>query len=91
MPIRILLFVLFAVALPTGCIFPRRESEVKLEEKKGTAYIKNEQKPYTGIIFKKNSNGQLCRETIYKNGKKHGIEKWYDRDGQLTRIFHESC
>jgi len=39
-------------------------------------------------------NGQLCYETSYVNGKKHGLVKWWKYNGQLeyeTPFINGKC
>jgi len=38
---------------------------------------------YNKKVLEYFSNGFLKKETLYYNGKKHGIEKWYDLKGKI--------
>ncbi|MFC1746151.1 toxin-antitoxin system YwqK family antitoxin [Candidatus Riflebacteria bacterium] len=84
----ILFFVLFTVVLSAGNSSTRREPSSKERERNDLMYIENEQTPYTGIIFQTHSNGKLKWEGNFKDGKMHGIEKSYDKNGRLWYTTH---
>ena len=57
----------------------------ELAFRKGIAYLKNSDTPYTGKAFALHENGQKQMEANYKDGKPIGLEvAWYE-NGQKER------
>tara|TARA_B110000211_G_scaffold222191_1_gene270595 strand:+ start:731 stop:1018 length:288 start_codon:yes stop_codon:yes gene_type:complete len=46
-------------------------------------YDQNTKEPLTGIVEIFGENGQLVRRANYVDGKKDGLEEWFDENGKL--------
>ncbi len=47
----------------------------------GSVYKLNSTKPFTGTVITKHKNGVKIKEVNYKNGKEHGLYKFWRTDG----------
>ena len=79
---KLLSILLLSVVL-IGCSEERvNKVDTEYNYKENTTYYSG--KPFTGITFLTFSNGQLQEEIEYKNGKRNGFSKRWDKTGQLT-------
>jgi hypothetical protein len=46
-------------------------------------YDQNTKEPFTGIVEIFGENDQLVRRSNYVDGKKDGLEEWFDENGKL--------
>lgn len=75
---KILLLILFTLFSFADQIFYERDDVVS---KEGSLYLKANNKPLTGVV-RFNVHG-INSETLYKNGKIHGISKRYYKSGNI--------
>ena len=51
----------------------------EVEEREDIVYLKGSDTPYTGKVFRFHENGQMARETSWKEGKQDGLGvTWYE-------------
>jgi antitoxin component YwqK of YwqJK toxin-antitoxin module len=53
---------------------------------KELCYLKKTKSPFTGELKEFDYNGKLYSSTEYKNGKKHGAQKYYYPDGNISSL-----
>ena len=64
------------------------ELEKRLDDSGKTRimYVKGENEPFTGMGVLYNKDGSKNRESVYENGKLHGTEMRYTKDGRRLEI-----
>ena len=64
------------------------ELEKRLDDSGKTRimYVKGESEPFTGMGVLYNKDGSKNRESVYENGKLHGTEMRYTKDGRRLEI-----
>lgn len=77
------LFLLFLSLFLTACK-EKTIDESLVENRKGIVYEINQQEPFTGTVISKYDNGQLMLKENYKDGKKNGFKREYEKNGQLS-------
>ena len=55
---------------------------------KDICYLKKSNLPLTGELRQYDNNGKLYISTEYKDGKKHGDQKYYYPDGNISSLEH---
>jgi antitoxin component YwqK of YwqJK toxin-antitoxin module len=78
-PLLLALPLLLAAA---GC--QRRVSADRVVEREGVVFLPGDQRPFSGTVFERHSNGRPKQEMPYRDGRKHGtLRRWY-ADGALA-------
>jgi len=54
-----------------------------LQQQNNTWYITGEQEPFTGVATKNFQSGELASVFNFKNGKYHGEQIYYNKNGQV--------
>ena len=54
----------------------------EVEEREDIVYLKGSDTPYTGKVFRFHENGQMARETSWKEGKQDGLGVTWHENGQ---------
>lgn len=75
------LVLMVALLLAAGC--EQRVYEGDLLERQGVYYAPNETDGFTGVNRSFYGNGQLLREVTFKNGKREGLFRNWDENGEL--------
>ncbi|WP_320040513.1 PQQ-binding-like beta-propeller repeat protein [uncultured Desulfobacter sp.] len=77
----VLISLIFMIA-----IYSCGQSQIDFKEtrkEKEIVYKVGEEKPYSGIVIKKDDNGKIIEETAYQDGIKNGPSKEYWDNGKL--------
>lgn len=59
----------------------------QLQEREGIFYEINQEKPFTGVAFKKYENGQFAQKTEFKKGKQNGKSTTWNEQGEMTSEY----
>ena len=54
-------------------------------KRNGILYKQNSLEPFTGNVFSRNSDGNICSIAPYKNGILEGIKEHFDKDSELIK------
>ena len=78
---------LFTIFIINALIFAQQKRMMfnKLIEKKGTAYVSGEKKPYTGRVLDNYRNKGRKFTGAFRNGKKHGNWTYWKENGKTDR------
>ena len=79
---RILIFSIFLSIVSCS---KNNCGELSFDKNKKITYLNG--RLYSGDCESFFYTGQLKSEESYKNGVRHGVEKWYDISGKLERVF----
>ncbi len=56
-----------------------------LEKRSSILYVRNENKPFTGMVIETSKNGEIGAEIMVKEGKPHGLMRIRYLNGQIER------
>ena len=57
----------------------------------GLWYLADAEQPYTGMTERKHFDGTRINEISYRNGKQHGLTKFWYNTGNPRSVFHFSA
>ena len=77
------LLTILCLVLLSSYSYSEEVPKYKLVERQGITYKVNSTTPFTGSSVEYHWNGQLEEIRNYKDGKIHGLVKWFRVNGQL--------
>ncbi len=67
----------------------RKFSKDDIEERDGVSYVRGETTPFTGTTIRCFRDGSKFEETLYKDGKKHGMDVEYSEYGSSFHLWEK--